>query len=78
MLNNNNNNNNNNNLTSGTFTITNIPSNENLSYLLNGDGTTGSQLHDIDMTDTTNQFKTEPFSPKHSYQVCCLNYKIDY
>ncbi len=61
-------NNNTNNLTSGTFTITNVPSNENLSYLLNGDTTNVNQLHDIDITDTTNQFKNEPFSPKN-YQT---------
>jgi hypothetical protein len=61
-----------NNSTLGTFAVTNVPSNENLSYLLNGDGTSGSQLHDIDMTDTTTQFKNEPFSPKNAYQVCCL------
>ncbi len=67
-------NNNNNNLTSGMFSVTNVPSNENLSYLLNGDVTSGNQLHDIDMTDTTNQFKNEPFSPK-PYQVCCLTRK---
>jgi E1A/CREB-binding protein len=74
-------NNNNNNLTSGTFTITNIPSNENLNFLLNGViTTTGQQSHDIDMMDTTrnsmdgtNQFKNEPFSPKNVYQVCCLD-----
>jgi hypothetical protein len=70
--------NNNNNLTSGTFAITNLPSNENLNFLLNGDLTATNQMHDMDMMDSTrnnldtNQFKTEPFSPKNTYQVCCL------
>jgi hypothetical protein len=71
-------NNNNNNSTSNTFAITNVPSNENLNYLLNGDLTATNQMHDMDMMDSTrnnldtNQFKTEPFSPKNTYQVCCL------
>jgi hypothetical protein len=63
------------NASAGTFTITNIPANENLNYLLNGD-TTNTNNHDIDMTDTTirttlegNQFKTELLSPKNSFQV---------
>jgi E1A/CREB-binding protein len=67
--------NNNNNSTAGTFAVTNVPSNENLSYLLNGDGISGSQLHDIEMKDTTSQFKNEPLSPRNSYQVCSLDYK---
>jgi hypothetical protein len=71
--------NNNNNLSAtSSFAITNVPSNENLNYLLNGDISTNNQLHDIDMMDSTrtsldnNQFKNEPFSPKTTYQVCCL------
>jgi E1A/CREB-binding protein len=53
----------------GTFTITNLPPNENLNFLLNGDTITSNQQHDINMIDATNQFKTELISPKTSFQV---------
>ncbi len=53
----------------GTFTITNVPPNENLNYLLNGDTTNNHQSHDVNMTDTTTQIKTELISPKTSFQV---------
>lgn len=67
--------NNTNNSAQGTFTVTNVPSNENLSFLLNGDTTTSnSQSHDIDLMDTrssmdTNQYKNEPLSPRLNHQV---------
>lgn len=61
----------------GTFTVTNVPANENLDYLLNGGETIqSSQGHDVDMLDTsrtsqeTHSFKNEPMSPRHAYQVC--------
>ncbi|CAF1004164.1 unnamed protein product [Adineta steineri] len=66
---------NNNNPTSTTFAVTNVPSNENLNFLLNGVMSTVNPSHDIDMHDTTrnnldgtNQFKNEPLSPKNLYQ----------
>jgi hypothetical protein len=56
------------NSTAGTFTITNVPQNDKLNYLLNG-----NQTHEIDMIDSSrnslDQFKNEPLSPKPSYQV---------
>jgi hypothetical protein len=58
------------NTSAGTFTITNVPPNENLNFLLNGDTTTTNQQHDIDMTDATIQIKNELLSPKTSFQVC--------
>jgi hypothetical protein len=57
------------NTSAGTFTITNVPPNENLNFLLNGDTTINNQQHDIDMADATNQIKTELISPKTSFQV---------
>ncbi|UJR27186.1 hypothetical protein I4U23_008482 [Adineta vaga] len=56
------------NTSTGTFTITNVPPNENLNFLLNGDTITTNQSHDIDMTDASNQIKTELISPKTSFQ----------
>jgi E1A/CREB-binding protein len=53
----------------GTFTITNVPTNENLNFLLNGDTTTNIQLHDMNRIDSTNQIKTELISPRTSFQV---------
>jgi len=54
---------------SGTFTITNVPSNENLNFLLNGDTLSNNQQHDINMLEATNQIKNELISPKTSFQV---------
>jgi E1A/CREB-binding protein len=56
------------NTSTGTFTITNVPPNENLNFLLNGDTATTNQQHDIDMTDATIQIKNELLSPKTSFQ----------
>jgi E1A/CREB-binding protein len=56
------------NTSAGTFTITNVPPNENLNFLLNGDTTNTNQQHDIDMLDATNQIKNELISPKTSFQ----------
>jgi E1A/CREB-binding protein len=58
---------------SGTFTVTNVPPNENLNFLLNGDTTTSTQLHDLGRIDSNNQIKTELISPRTSFQV-----KIDF
>ncbi|CAF1347884.1 unnamed protein product [Adineta steineri] len=55
----------------GTFTITNVPLNQNLNFLLNGDPTITTQAHDIDITDATNQIKVDSTSkqlPKHPIQ----------
>ena len=62
-----------NNSNSGTFAVTNVPLNENLTHLLNGDAISGNQSYDVEMTDASNQLKNEPFSPKNSLQVCCFH-----
>ena len=55
------------------FGITNVPSNENLDYLLNGNGTMGSQSHELDLMDTSRnldggiQLKREPASPRLNF-----------
>jgi E1A/CREB-binding protein len=62
---------------SGTFTITNVPSNENLNFLLNGDTLTNNQQHDINMLEATNQIKNELISPRTSFQVeFCIYFKF--
>lgn len=60
----------------GAFTVTNVPSNNSLSYLLNGDTTSGSQSHELDMMDTSTHLKNEPMSPKNSHQVCSFDRRI--
>ena len=76
------NNTSNNSSTTEIFTVTNIPSSENRNYLPNGDKMTSSQIHTGDIIDTTRtsmdtiQYKSEPYSPINSSQVCCLPNKI--
>ncbi|CAF4753926.1 unnamed protein product, partial [Rotaria socialis] len=55
---------------SGTFTITNVPSNEDLSFLLNGDTTLSSQTHVMDTKNSLDgaQFKNEAVSPRINHQ----------
>ncbi|CAF5213554.1 unnamed protein product [Rotaria magnacalcarata] len=61
----------NNSSASGTFTITNVPSNENLNFLLNGDTTLSSQARDMDTKNSLDgvQFKNEAVSPRINHQV---------
>ena len=54
---------------SGTFAVTNVPSNENLNFLLNGDSIINNQSHDVNMIDATNQIKAELISPKTTFQI---------
>ncbi|CAF3835650.1 unnamed protein product [Rotaria magnacalcarata] len=60
----------NNSSASGTFTITNVPSNENLNFLLNGDTTLSSQARDMDTKNSLDgvQFKNEAVSPRINHQ----------
>ena len=53
----------------GTFAVTNVPVNENLNFLLNGDTTASYQSHDGTTTDGMTQIKTELISPRNSFSV---------
>ncbi|CAF3311699.1 unnamed protein product [Rotaria socialis] len=62
------------NTTAGTFTITNVPPNEHLNFLINRDITISQQANDVDMLETTNQIKTELISPKPKPQLQSSTY----